>query len=89
MPNSFRILTYRQNANAAGMQVHAAIIQDYSNSIAVMPFVRGPPAESTQEALRLLLEKVETMIGKRWPTPTLPHNAPWKGSLVWPYYLEN
>jgi hypothetical protein len=85
MPNSFRVVTYRSDANGADTQVRATILQDFGHSIALLPFVLGAPAESTEAALRVLLEKVEAMIGRRW---TIPANLPRRGAF-WPHYLEN
>ena len=69
MPAAFRIITYRVKETVhdhpAGM-TRASIMQDYSNSSAIFPFVQGPPAQDTEAALLALLDKVETMIGNRW-----------------------
>lgn len=41
-------------------------MQDFASSAAILPFVQGPAAANTEAALLALLEKVETMIGRRW-----------------------
>ena len=66
MPNSFSIATFRDPAAIGGWPVHAMVLQNYSHSKQILPFVQGPAATDTEGALRALLEKVEGMTGKRW-----------------------
>ena len=72
MPDFFRINTARTSNDTAthsAGKVHAAIMSQglgYSKIIVLSLFVEGPQAETTEGALRALLEKVEGMIGKRW-----------------------
>ena len=57
------------DAGAAAGKIHAAIFSQQigSKGASVLSiFVQGPQAESTEGALRALLEKTEAMIGKRW-----------------------
>lgn len=87
MPNDFRVVTRRIFEgidNSSGELTCALIVQNFAHSAAVLPFVQGPAAENTEAALRALLDKVETMIGKRWSS-VVRMNAQ---GLSRPNYLE-
>lgn len=87
MPNGFKIVTYRTSANTAGTGgVCAMVAQNYKDTSHLLsPFVQGPAAESKEAALRLLLEKLEAMIGRRWTSSATANMYP----MLWQNYLEN
>lgn len=71
MPKSFSICTVKapDDAGAAAGRVHAAVFTQQMGTkggTVLSIFVQGPQAETTEGALRALLDKTEAMIGKRW-----------------------
>lgn len=67
-PDNFRINTLRipDGPNAGQIAAYIVSLQDGRAMVVLEVFVQGPLANTTEEALRGLLEKMEGMMGRVW-----------------------